>query len=99
MIKQDPLNFFEERISRGTTLAKTGLSSSRVIPKFDVFSEDSGDTFARDEEEVLEDGFVEGEKSSCERTNTQMETDGDVNYLASEDFRSPASFINAVKEN
>lgn len=44
-------------MSRGTTLAKTGLSSSRVIPKFDVFSEDSSDTFARDEEEVLDGDF------------------------------------------
>lgn len=96
VIKQDPLSLFEQYNSRSTTQAKTGLSASRVIPKFDIFSQDSNSNNC-DNEALIDESFVEEYCLQREDSHFTSDSEADVNYLASEDFRSPYSFLNAVK--
>jgi hypothetical protein len=96
VIKQDPLSLFEQYNSRSTTQAKTGLSASRVIPKFDIFSQDSNSNNC-DNEAPINESFVEEYCLQREDSHVTSDSEADVNYLASEDFRSPYSFLNAVK--
>jgi hypothetical protein len=55
---QDPLGLNEQRVSRSGTRAATGLSASRVIPKFDIFSEDSNTDYC-EEDLPIDESFIQ----------------------------------------
>ncbi len=67
-----------------------------MIPKFDIFSQDSSSSLNFNEDAPIEESFAEEFQRNSDHSNLQEATESEVNYFASEDFRSPFTFLNAV---